>query len=182
MLGFDFRVEYKLSSTNVVVNTLSRRDTEATVELVALLAPLFRLFDTIRQEIAATLELHAIKEEVIAGTRGDKWRMVDDLITMAGHVYISSTSSCKTKILASAHETGHEGVQKTLLHLRSDVHLLDAWSTVQVYVHACDTCQRNKTDHLHPASLLQPLVVPTLVWVDIAWTSSRGFHTSTTSL
>jgi hypothetical protein len=94
---------------------------------------------------------------------------------MAGHVYIPSTSSCKTKILASAHETGHEGVQKTLHHLRSDFHLLDVWSTVQVYVHACDTCQRNKTDHLHPASLLQPLVVPTSVWVDIAMDFVEGF-------
>jgi hypothetical protein len=34
-------------------------------------------------------------------------------------------------------------------------------------VRACTTCQRNKTDQLQPAGLLQPLPVPSPVWVDI---------------
>ena len=32
----------------------------------------------------------------------------------------------------------------------------------------CATCQRNKSEHLHPAGLLMPLPIPTGIWTDIA--------------
>ncbi|XP_052151756.1 uncharacterized protein LOC127770121 [Oryza glaberrima] len=35
------------------------------------------------------------------------------------------------------------------------------------HVRACATCQRFKSDHLHPAGLLLLLLVPTSVWADI---------------
>ena len=38
---------------------------------------------------------------------------------------------------------------------------------VQDYVRACATCQRHKSEHLHPAGLLLPLPVPTMVWSDV---------------
>jgi hypothetical protein len=123
--------------------------------------------------MTASQALRALKEEVLAGTRNNKWHVVDDLITVAGHVYILPTLSCQTEILASADETGHEGVQKTLHRLRSNFHLMR--SAIQEYVHACAMCQWNKTDHLHLEGLLQPLVVPTSVCVDVAMDFVEGF-------
>jgi len=38
---------------------------------------------------------------------------------------------------------------------------------VQDFVRACDTCQRYKSEHLHPTGLLLPLPVPQGVWTDI---------------
>jgi hypothetical protein len=36
------------------------------------------------------------------------------------------------------------------------------------YVTRCDTCQRVKAEHQRPASLLQPLEIPTWKWDDIS--------------
>jgi hypothetical protein len=49
----------------------------------------------------------------------------------------------------------------------TDFHVPGARALVHNFVRACTTCQRNKTDQLQPAGLLQPLSVPSPVWVDI---------------
>jgi hypothetical protein len=41
-------------------------------------------------------------------------------------------------------------------------------------VRNCDTCQWNKTEHLHPTGLLQPLAVPQQIWTDISMDFVEG--------
>jgi hypothetical protein len=67
-----------------------------------------------------------------------------------------------------AHTTGHEGVQKTLQRLRAEFFIEQDRPLVRDFVRACATCQRNKTETLQPAGLLQPLLVPSRVWADIS--------------
>jgi hypothetical protein len=43
------------------------------------------------------------------------------------------------------------------------------------FMRACITCQRNKSEHLHPTGLLQSLEVPTTVWADVAMDFIKGF-------
>jgi hypothetical protein len=46
---------------------------------------------------------------------------------------------------------------------------------VREFIKGCSVCQRHKIEHLHPADLLQPLDVPTVVWQDIAMDFVDGF-------
>ena len=46
---------------------------------------------------------------------------------------------------------------------------------VRDYVKECVTCQKNKSEHLHPAGLLQSLSVPSEIWSDISMDFVEGF-------
>lgn len=64
------------------------------------------------------------------------------------------------------HEDGHEGVHRTLHRLLHDFHCPNMRCLVQKFLRSCPTCQRYKSEHLHP-SLLMPLPVPSAVWANI---------------
>jgi hypothetical protein len=78
-------------------------------------------------------------------------------------------------ILSWAHDLGHEHVENTLHQLRGDFHVPGTHKLIQDHVRACVTCQQNKTEHLHPVGPLQPLKIPTTIWVDIAMDFVEGF-------
>lgn len=70
--------------------------------------------------------------------------------------------------LQIAHTAAREGTQKTLHHLRASFSVDHDRRLVADFVRTCMTCQRNKTEALQPAGLLQPLPVPSRVWADIS--------------
>jgi hypothetical protein len=72
------------------------------------------------------------------------------------------------QVLLLAHAASHEGTQKTLHRLRAEFYIPRDRALVRDLVRSCTTCQRNKTEALQPARLLQPLDVPSQVWADIS--------------
>jgi hypothetical protein len=84
------------------------------------------------------------------------------------------TSTLWPTILEHTHGVGHEGVQKTLQRLRSSYTPQDA-KLVREFIRGYSVCQHNKTEHLHPVGLLQPLLVPTVVWIDISMDFDESF-------
>jgi hypothetical protein len=120
LMGFNFSIEYKPKATNTVADALSHREEEEAGELVALAVPTFKMFDDLHAKADEVSDLQHLKKEVLAGERGDKWRVVDDLITVAGKVYVSAASPLLPAILAVVHDMGHEGTEKTLNCLRRD--------------------------------------------------------------
>jgi hypothetical protein len=71
LFGFDFSVEYKLGTANVITDALSQRDTKSSVPVLALSAPSFHLFDDLRQEFNGSQESCAFWDAVDKGERGD---------------------------------------------------------------------------------------------------------------
>jgi hypothetical protein len=93
--------------------------------------------------------------------------LVDNLVAFSGRLYILPVSPLLHELLAVVHEDDHEGVQRTLHRLRRDFHSTNMRVVVQDFVRACDVCQRNKSEYLHPAGRLLPLSVPTSIWADV---------------
>jgi hypothetical protein len=119
--------------------------------------------------------LRALRDEVLAGSRNEQWKVVDDLIVTRGKVYVSASSPSVPRILENTHGVGHEGAEKTLHRLRADFHLPGALALVLDFVKSCATCQRNKMKQLLPAGLLQPLNLPSVVWAIVAMDLVEGF-------
>jgi hypothetical protein len=111
---------------------------------------------------------------VLIGDRSDKWQGVDRLILVHGRVYEPPDSPCLMAILTGSHGMGHEGAEKMLHLLRADLFVPNAHMVVCDHVRSCSTCQKNKTEQLHLAGLLQPLPVPSAVWCDIAMDFIEG--------
>lgn len=88
---------------------------------------------------------------------------MDGPILFKGRVYIEAPSNLRQTILELVHDAGHEGVHKTLHKLRAGFHFPNDRRVVQDSVRSCAVCQRNKTKHLQPDGLLQPLGVPSAV-------------------
>ena len=100
--------------------------------------------------------------------RGSPWHSEHGLILKGNRVYVPPNSASLPAVLLMSHTSAHEGTQKTLQQLRRDFIIDTDRTVVRNFVRSCTTCQRNKTETLHPAGLLQPLEVPTQVWSDIS--------------
>lgn len=166
LLGYDFTVDYKPGAMNIVADALSRRDAEESA-ILAISAPRFDFIDKLRQAQATDPALVALRDKITAGHRPAPWSIIDGLVTYFGRLYIAPSSPLLAEIVAAVHEDGHEGVQRTLHRLRRDFHTPNFRRVVQDFVRECTTCQRYKSEHLHPAGLLLPLLVPATVWTDL---------------
>ncbi|KAJ3702949.1 hypothetical protein LUZ61_006654 [Rhynchospora tenuis] len=173
LFGFDFHVEYRPGKANTVADALSRRDEEPSLH--ALSSPSFAFYDALRTEVAehpAYANLHA---QYSTATLSPGWCYKDGLFTKHGRIFLASGSSFTSAALQFAHGMGHEGVEKTLHQLRFNFTFPDMKKAVRDFVAACSTCQQNKSVHLHPAGLLQPLPIPTKIWADISIDFIDGF-------
>jgi hypothetical protein len=115
-----------------------------------------------------------MKAQIEAGTAGKAWAVVDGIVVHDGRIFMPASSKLWPAVLEHAHGMGHEGAQKTLTHLRSSFTPGDN-KLVRDFVRRCSACQRNKTEHLHPTGLLQPLTLPDAMWTDIAMDFIVGF-------
>jgi hypothetical protein len=174
LFGYDFSVEFQPGKSNTAADALSRRDEEMGASF-AMSSPTFAIYEEFRREADTLPEVLQIKEDISKGTTTAAWTVVDGLVLHEGRVFVPPSSTFWPQLLATAHGAGHEGVQKTLQRLRASFYMPNAVRLVKDYVKSCTICQRNKSEHLHPAGLLQPLEVPSAVWADIAMDFIEGF-------
>lgn len=166
LFGFNFTVEYRPGRVNVVADALSRRD-QPDKSLQTISDPTFQLYKDIRTELDSNEELRNLRGNV-SQLRGPDWCVHDGLILNGSRVFVPASSPHLPTAIQLAHTVGHEGIQKTLHRLRRDFVIDGDRAIIRDFVRACSACQRNKTETLQPAGLLQPLQVPSQIWADIS--------------
>ena len=180
LFGFDFTVEYRPGRLNTVADALSRRDAtdeDSAPEGTALCirsGPSFALFDTIRQATAAAPDAQLLRQQLEAGELEAPWRLAEGLLLHGRRIFVPDHDDLRHQVLLLAHSSGHEGIQKTLHRLRADFYVPGDRALVRDWVRSCEVCQRNKTETLRPAGMLQPLEVPSQVWADISMDFIEG--------
>jgi hypothetical protein len=159
--GYDFHVEYLLGKANTIAVTLSQQDEDCAMAL-ALSSPAFTLFGNLCCEMTELEDDKHLLEMIGKDEAADKWSMVNGLTVYSDLIFVLTTSSLWLALLAMTHGAGHEGIQKTLHRLLASFYNVNTAKLVKDYIKCCVVCQRNKSEHLHPVGLLQPLEL--LVW------------------
>ncbi|KAF3635230.1 putative early nodulin-like protein 1-like [Capsicum annuum] len=129
--------------------------------LNAISYPSSTLLDTIREELVGSAELLDLCDKVKLGELCSDWKVQDGLLLFKDRIYLLQNSPSLPTVLSAYHDSAHEGIHKTLHRIRGDFYWKGMKTDIATYVAACPVCQRNKSEHLSPAGLLQPLQLPT---------------------
>jgi hypothetical protein len=167
LFGYDFAVEYRHGKFNVVTDALSRRN-EDDMAVQAISSLSFILYDQLRVEMTALPQTSQLRTQLTTWIAPSGWLEKDGLLLFQGCIFLPDDSTLWPMVLEQAHTMGHEWNEKTLHRFPAMFYSPLAQCRIREFVQHCEFCQRNKTEHLHPVDLLQPLPAPGQVWSDIA--------------
>ena len=171
MLGYDYEIIYKKGRDNLVVDNLSNQFEDESI-LLSISLPIPDWIEEACKEWFSHLSL----SQLINNLRKDpnswadySWK--DDILRYKDRVVISPTSALKTHILAELHSSptiGHAGFQKTYAHTHRSFFWMGMKTEILTFVAKCDVCQCHKGETVKLPRNLQPLPIPTSVWMDVS--------------
>ncbi|WVZ48601.1 hypothetical protein U9M48_000022 [Paspalum notatum var. saurae] len=190
---YDLEVHYHPGKANVVADALSRKAHCNFIEARPTVRVLCCEIGDIEMPTALEAELYnlvlepTIKDQIIAAQKQDKGMShirdeINDkkkacfkldekgVLWFKNRLVVPKDMELRKKILDEAHTsmfTLHPGSNKMYQDLKQKFWWTRMKREIAKYVSECDVCQRVKADHLKPAGMLQPLVVPAWKWEDI---------------
>jgi hypothetical protein len=169
LMGLQYKIQYKSSSSNALADTLSRCEP---VLLAAILtcAPSW--------QVMAAARYHDNEEDKklqtslsLPTTYLGGFSLVNGLIRYKSRVWLGHNKLAQQHVLKALHSSGiggNSGIQNTYQRVKS----LFAWTKMKNYVVAyvlsCEVCQQAKAEHVKMPELLQPLPVPTQFWTVVS--------------
>eukprot|EP00253_Pinus_taeda_P019316 PITA_19316 len=166
--GFDFDIKHLKGKENRVADTLSRK-------VHCLYEITFSKWENSLQEMMKTAasqdaEYQRLKQQVPLSSKESPQEYEiskDGMLLYRKRLVVPNDNNLKNLILNefhTSHYAGHPGYQKMLTALRKEYYWPGMKKHVAEYIARCLECQQIKTEHQHPAGLLQPLPIPEWKW------------------
>jgi len=169
--GYDFQILYRPGKQNVVVDALSRQDTDPPSMLLALSSLIPLLFEELHQ-FYSTIEGTKLVDACAKDTqRPNLFSARHGLLFFRHQVFQPDTNNFRNRILQELHESptaGHSGIKPTLARIVVAFYWLGWTRDIKNYIQQCTTCQLNKYLPTKTHGLLQPLPLPNQVWEDLS--------------
>jgi hypothetical protein len=118
--------------------------------------------DSQYKELAEKIQQCMLQQKI------EEYKLDNDEIHMYGRTnYVPNYHELKNMILREMHNVpyiGNPGYQKIIAVVKSQYYWLGMKKEVADFISKCLECQNVKDEHRHPASLLQPLLIPEWKW------------------
>ena len=133
-------------------------------------------------ELKASYETDSAIQNIVSafqegGNPPKGFSLVDGLLFFKGRIYLGSNSPLKSSILHHVHNGplgGHSGYVKTLHRVKQDFYWPGMRKDLMQYIKECDVCQQVKHENCKPARLLQPLPIPSKLWLAVSMDFIEG--------
>eukprot|EP00253_Pinus_taeda_P022079 PITA_22079 len=166
--GFDFDIRHLKGKENRVADALSRK-------VQCLYEVTFSRWENSLLEMMKTAasqdaEYQQMKRHMSLSSEGspqDYEVNRDGMLLYKKRLFVPNDNNLKNLILNefhTSHYAGHPRYQKMLTALRKKYYWPGMKKHVAEYLARCLECQQIKTEHQHPAGLLQPLPIPEWKW------------------
>lgn len=180
LLGFDYEIQYKAGAENVAADALSRvQGSEVLCQALSLVSS--NLEHLIKQSYQGDVQIMQYLDQLTKGVEVPHYRLQGGLIRKKNKILIGADAELKLKIVKWHHVTpegGHSGRDLTLKRVKQLFTWKGLTTMVRQYVKNCQVCQVAKYDASAYPGLLQPLPIPTDVWVDISMDFITGLPKS----
>ncbi|PNY17867.1 hypothetical protein L195_g014621, partial [Trifolium pratense] len=180
LLGYDFDIIYKPGRLNNGADALSRVNEGEVCQFVSSVH--WQDEDMLKSEVHEDPQLKQIIEALQQDAQAKPgYEYKNGVLLYEGRLVISAHSSMVQTLLSEFHTTpqgGHSGFYKTYRRIAANLYWIGMKNTVQEFVKACDTCQRQKYLTSSPGGLLQPLPIPDRIWEDLSMDFITGLPKS----
>ncbi|PNX92266.1 retrotransposon-related protein [Trifolium pratense] len=181
LMGFDFEIQYKEGAHNLAADALSRREgAELLPMLLNSASP--DLYESIKASWTRDPSVQKLIADLVLNHNSHpKFSWVRNELRRRGKLVIGQDPHLKNSILRWLHDSsvgGHSGRDITAARVKSLFYWKGMAKDIQIYVRNCAVCQRNKADLSASPGLLQPLPIPSKIWVDISMDFIEGLPPS----
>jgi hypothetical protein len=164
LLGYNYEIQYKPGTTNVVADALSRIDQNPSIGFLSLSIPHVVFLEELKKELSTDPTFQSICAQLTSDPLAlPGFRLHDGLLLRKGRIWFSLDSRFRSLLMQEFHGTpmaGHAGLSKTMKRLSENFFWEGMKSEVQQFLRQCTVCQQTKYNTLKPSGPLQPLPVP----------------------
>jgi hypothetical protein len=180
LMGLQFKIQYRQGKENMAADALSRVATMLALHTISVVKPEW-MQEVLNSYTTDPHAQHLITQLSVKSPDANGYSLQQGLIKLHDLLWIGNNSALQTKLIAACHSSalgGHSGVNATYHRLKRHFIWKGMRSDVESYIKQCDTCQRAKHSHTHPAGLLQPLPIPSGIWRDLSMDFIEGLPKS----